>query len=321
MTLRSLVVGLGQIGMEYDLKLDPDAYVMTHARAFQQHSDFQLVGGVDSNSDRCKIFKKHYKCPAYTELKIALQETRPDIVAIALPTKLHSETLHTILEITNPTVILCEKPLSYDLVEAKKMVELCIKRNCQLYVNFIRRSDPGIMELKYRLEKKLIAGPLKGVVWYSKGLFHNGSHLFNLLQFLLGDMLELKLINCGRLWDNHDPEPDIQVTYRHGTVVFLAAKEEKFSYATVELLADNGRVRMENGGEIITWQPAIEDPVIEGYTILSQDSEHIQSDLPRHQWNVVEQLSRSMKGMTAQICTGVEALKTLESLEELREKL
>ena len=44
--LSALVLGLGKIGMGYDLGLDPNVYALTHARAFQQHPDFQLAGGL-----------------------------------------------------------------------------------------------------------------------------------------------------------------------------------------------------------------------------------------------------------------------------------
>lgn len=321
MTLNALVVGLGQIGMGFDLTHDPQTYVLTHARAFQQHPAFRLVGGVDADLSRCKMFEESYGCPAYTDLRTALQDTRPDIIAIAAPTTLHGGMIHTILELSEPSAILCEKPLSYDLAEARIMVDLCLIRKCGLYVNYIRRSDPGILEVKRRLEEAQIAGPIKGVVWYSKGLFHNGSHFFNLLQFWLGEMKGFNIIDSGRLWDNNDPEPDVQVTFDYGIVTFLAAKEEHFSHYTVELLAQNGRLRMEQGGEIIIWQPAVKDPIAEGYTILSPMEERIQTDLARYQWNVVEQLAASLNGSTAQICTGSEALKTLESLEEIRAKL
>ena len=43
----SMVVGLGQIGMEYDLSLSDDKYVYTHASAFSTHTNIELSCGVD----------------------------------------------------------------------------------------------------------------------------------------------------------------------------------------------------------------------------------------------------------------------------------
>jgi len=321
MTLKALVVGLGQIGMGFDLKLDPGVYALTHARAFQQHPGFSLVGGVDADSSRCRIFEEHYGCASFASLEMALRVTNPDVVAIATPTPLHGATLRTILDFAAPAAILCEKPLSYDLAQAQRMVAECQARKCGLYVNYMRRSDPGVVEVKRRLDEGGIGSPVKGVAWYSKGLFHNGSHFFNLLQFWLGEMQDFKVIAAGRLWDGIDPEPDVQVTFNRGTIIFLAAREEDYSHYTIELVAPNGRLRVEQGGEQIIWQPAVSDPIADGYTVLSATEERIETNMVRSQWNVVDQLAASLDGSVAQICTGNEALKTLESLEEIRAKL
>lgn len=321
MTLKGLVVGLGKIGVEFDLNLDPKAYVLTHARAFQQHPRFRLMGGVDVDLSRCQLFEKHYGCHAYTDLEQALQSIRPDVIAIATPTPMHGETLRKILSLAEPAAILCEKPLSYDLDEARVMVKDCLARNCRLYVNYIRRSDPGIVEVRQRLDEAHIGTPVKGVAWYSKGLFHNGSHFFNLLQFWLGEMKDFKLITTGRLWDGTDPEPDVQVIFDRGTIIFLAAKEEDFSHYTIELVVPNGRLRLEQGGDLIVWQPTARDPLAEGYTVLSPAEEKIETEMTRSQWNVVDQLAASLDGSPAQICNGAVAFKTLESLEEIRSQL
>jgi len=321
MTLKALVVGLGQIGMGFDLKLDPRTYVLTHARAFQQHPRFSLVGGVDADLSRCQLFEEHYGCSAYTDLEKALQITRPDVIAIATPTPLHGATLRTILDFAEPAAILCEKPLSNGLDEARLMVDECLARKCGLYVNYMRRSDPGVVAVRHRLNAASIGSPLKGVVWYSKGLFHNGSHFFNLLQFWLGEMKDFRVIAVGRLWDGIDPEPDVQVTFERGTISFLAAREEDYSHYTIELVAPNGRLRVEQGGERIIWQSVVKDTIADGYTVLSPTEEIIKTEMTRSQWNVFDQLAASLNRSVAQICTGADALKTLESLEEIRAKI
>ena len=43
-----VIVGLGAIGMGYDLDLTNVIY--THAKAFRAHSDFYLVADIDCNS-------------------------------------------------------------------------------------------------------------------------------------------------------------------------------------------------------------------------------------------------------------------------------
>lgn len=320
MKLKALVIGLGQIGMGYDIDRDEDN-VLTHARAFSQHPGFNLVGAVDPSPERCSLFESIYGGAAYTNIKSALDDISPEVVAIATPTHLHFEVLNTVLKLSAPVAILSEKPLSYDLEEASAMFELCANQRCKLYVNYIRRSDPGAIEIGRRLSHGLIDGPVRGVAWYSKGLFNNGSHLLNLLQFWLGDVQNFSVIGRGRMWNDFDPEPDVKVEFSHGEVVFLAAKEENFSHYTVELVASNGRLRYEQGGKKIRWEKATRSPNLANYTVLTKRAEVIPTGMKRYQWHVVDQLAKNLEGLPASICSGSEALLTVNVLSKIRSML
>lgn len=320
MKLKALVVGLGQIGMGYDLACDSD-HVLTHARAFHEHSRFKLAAAADSEPERCRLFERTYGCTAYTDIAAALAKTRPDIVAIATPTQLHGEVLGLVLRHSEPRAILCEKPLSFDLGEARAMVDQCASRGCRLYCNYMRRSDPGAIEIRKRLEVGSIGSPVKGVAWYSKGLFNNGSHFFNLLQSWLGDVEGFHIVDSGRLWNGVDPEPDVMVTFSRGTMVFLAAKEENYSHYTIELVAANGRLRYEQGGKRIAWQAAQASSMPAGYTYLAPEEESVPTGMARYQWHVADQIAASLDGGNAEVCSGSEALKTIELLAEIRASL
>lgn len=316
MSIRALVVGLGQIGMGYDLHHDPNLFVMTHARAFQVHPAFELAGGVDSDTKRISLFESQYSRPGYTNLAVALKERQPELVVIATPTELHIQTLYTILENHIPKAVLCEKPLAYNLEQATAMVDACESSGVKFYVNYMRRSDRGVAEVKRRIGDGRISRPIKGVSWYSKGLFNNGSHFVNLLQYWLGRVVEFEVISRGRLWNGLDPEPDVRVSFELGEIFFLAAREEDYSHYTIELVCGNGRLRYEQGGTQIFWQSASIDPAFEGYKILTPEVETIVSDLGRIQWQVVDQLAASLGGQDAFICSGSEALNTSKVLDQ-----
>lgn len=320
MSLTVLIVGLGQIGMGYDLALDPAVHVYTHARAFREHPRFCLVGGVDVDSKRREIFTRTYSCPAYADLTIALREHDPAVVVIAVPTQYHDTTLHNVLQLSHPQAVLCEKPLAYKLEEAHRMVAACSARGVRLYVNYMRRSDTGVIECKRRLDSGEITAPVKGVAWYSKGFLHNGSHLFNLLEYWLGSVRNSSILNRGRLWTEIDPEPDIQVGFVRGTVVFLAAWEEAFSHYAIELVSPSGRLRYEQGGKLIQWQSTHADRDLPTYTMLSSVVEIIPCGMHRYQWHVAEQLARAMEGQEASLCTGTDALDTLIGMQKILEQ-
>jgi predicted dehydrogenase len=314
MSLGTLIIGLGQIGMGYDLRLDGDQFVYSQARAFSRHPAFHLIGGVEFNAGRRDTFEREYHCAAFPDLETALATTTPEVVVIAVPTLLHATTLRSVLELSRPRVVLCEKPLAYDLAEAQSMVDMCEAAKTQLFVNYIRRADPGVVEVKRRLASGEMVVPVKGVVWYSKGFAHNGSHFVNLLEYWLGPVLGIEVLDVGRQWGDSDREPDVRLTFSGGPVVFLSSREEDFSHYTVELLVSNGRLRYERGGRMIEWQGVEADPQLAGYTVLSPQVDVIPTGMDRYQWHVADQLSAALDGKPAHLCSGVEALQTMQTL-------
>lgn len=309
-----VVIGLGQIGMGYDIDL-PDAAIYTHARAISEHPDFKLVGAVEVSADIRVIFERNYGLTAFDSVEHVLEKLQPSVVVIATSTVSHSSILAGIVKVSRPKVVVCEKPLSNDIEEAREMVAICEKAGISLFVNYIRRTDPGVIEVKRRLDSGEISAPVKGVAWYSKGMLNNGSHFLNLLEFWLGDIKQVNVINSGRLWDGYDPEPDVEVQFERGDVVFRAAWEEAFSHYSIELLSKTGRLRYEQGGELIEWQAVYSDPNFKGYSILNVEKEKITNGMGIYQWHVYDQIKDHFAGKATTMCTGYQALKTLEAID------
>jgi predicted dehydrogenase len=314
---KCMIIGLGQIGMGYDLALDPANAVYTHARALSMHPAFELVGAVDPVETQRDRYKQHYDQSAYPTISSALQAQTPSVVVIASPTAQHSPALKELLAYSTPKLVLCEKPLAYDLVEAREMVEACESAGVKLFVNYMRRADPSAIEIKERIRSGKIATPIKGVVWYSKGFLHNGSHFFNLLEFWLGSYIRAKILDAGRLWDDQDPEPDVRVEFEMGTVVFIATWEESFSHYTIELLSPSGRLGYEQGGKSIVWQSTHADPNIAGYKILQETPEKLVNGMNRYQWYVVDQLANALADKPHTLSTGRQSLATLEAMHQI----
>lgn len=314
---KSLIIGLGQIGMGYDLAHDPENAVYSHARAFSLHPAFELLGAVDPSEAQRSLFERCYGQQTYPDTESALKAKTASVVVIASPTVKHCEVLDTVLSYSKPKAILCEKPLAYDLAEARQMVGACESAGVRLFVNYMRRSDPGAIAVKRRIESSAMAAPIKGNAWYSKGFLHNGSHFFNLLEFWLGAFVKAKLLDSGRLWDNQDPEPDVQVEFERGKVVFQSAWEEAFSHYTIELLSSSGRLRYEQGGKHIAWQSTYSDPAFSGYRILQETPEMIASGMNRYQYHVADQLADALVDKPHSLCTGRQALATLEAMQQI----
>lgn len=312
-----IVVGLGQIGMGYDLSLNPDDKIYSHARAFSVHPNFDLACGVDPSSERRDIFTKEHGRPAFATIEEALNVHVPDVVAIATPTPEHASTVRKLLTAAKPRAILCEKPLAETVAEADALVEMCSKANVGLYVNYMRRSIPGAIEVKRMIDSGEIAAPIRGVIWYSKGFIHNGSHFFNLAEFWLGKFKDAHVADRGRDFGEFDAEPEVKAVFANGEVTFIPAWEEHFSHYTVELLSATGRLYWGQGN--LSWQEATDDPILKPYKVLPHEAKQIPTEIDRYQWHVADQLSRAIAGEEASICTAQQALDTLSTMSKILE--
>lgn len=320
MTLRTVIVGLGQIGMLCDMDLDADRYVYSHVRAFMSHPGFELVAGIDGDALHRQQFETLVGQPAYSEIGSWLASLAPVVVVIAVPTIHHAAVLQQVLAHCAPRAILCEKPLSYDVDEARDIVAQCEQAGSALYVNYVRRADPAVRRIKQWIETGRIALPVKGIAWYSKGLFNNGSHFADLLQHWLGAAQSFQVVQPGAS-RGVDPEPDVLLHFAGGSIQMLAADEDNYSYYMIELVSPSGRMRYDLGGERVTWEPAVASAVAAGYTVLDSPPQVIDNELDIIQSHVTQQLHEAMHGRAASICTGVQALQTIEFLHSIKAQL
>ena len=126
MTYSVLLLGLGQIGMGYDYDAADNTLVLTHARAFFEHPAFVLSGGIDIDAEKRERFTMRYAAPSFADLDSALATVQPNVVVVATPTATHRNAVDSILKTFRPQAILCEKPLSARLEEAKAIMDaLC----------------------------------------------------------------------------------------------------------------------------------------------------------------------------------------------------
>ncbi len=312
-----ILIGLGNIGMMYDVEYQQIDKVLTHARAFSQHKSFTICCAVDTSSEARSLFTHRYGCQSYSSIEEALEYHYPQIAVIATPTESHLGISKQLLSHIALKAILCEKPLAYSLDEAKELVELCQIRECALYVNYMRRVDPAVLRIKNMISSNQFSPPIKGFCFYSKGLFHNGSHFFNLLEFWLGSYQSHIVCNEGRKWADQDYEPDVYVEFSKGSIVFQAAWEEEFSHYTIELLSKCGRIRYDHGGYHIEHNAVDQDPDYPEYRIVGRNKMILANQMSRCQLTVVDSLSDALSGEESFLCTGSQALKTLQSLHQI----
>ncbi len=314
-----LIIGLGNIGMLYDLNFQGEEKILTHCKSFYLNKKFKLVGGVDIKKEIRDLFEKHYKCLAFNDIKQAMKSLSPDIVIVSTSSESHLENIKKIFKYGKPKIIICEKPLSYELNEAIEIVEICEKNSSKLFVNYFRRVQPAFLEIYNQIKLKNIHIPFQGICIYSKGIFNTTSHFIDLFQFYFGDVKKVKILNINK--KKKDPQPDFELIFEEGNIVFYSNKNNDIFLNNIDLIFSNGKLTFENGGSQIIWRKSKNDQRFVGYKVLDDDPKLYKNDFDRIQFHFTEQINNALKNEKVTLCTGKDALLTQKVLNQIKSNL
>ena len=141
------VIGLGKIGQEYDFDNSDSSIILSHASAIKYHDNFELVSAVDPDISKCNRFEEKFKKNAFLSSQNLFSYHKPELIVIAAPTDNHLPLLIEAIE-QKPKAIILEKPISNSEKESNEILEISNNTDCKICVNYIRRFNPAIQELK-----------------------------------------------------------------------------------------------------------------------------------------------------------------------------
>ncbi len=181
----AVVIGCGRVGATFEMNsgvLKP----ASHAGALMANPRTELLALVDPDPQQLSKAGDYYKVAVYSDARACLLELRPDIVSIATPPGTHEDMVALALELKIPLVI-CEKPVSETLEGAERMIALAKASQSTIIVNHQRRFLPLFREAKERIAAGELGNIEQVSCYYSNGLLNNGTHVVDLLHFLLDD--------------------------------------------------------------------------------------------------------------------------------------
>lgn len=317
--LTAAVVGLGSIGQLYDYDNMDGTRVLTHANGFFRHAQFELVAGVDPSEKNRAMFQKKFLRSAYSSVAELYEHCSPDVVSIAVPTHLHHQVFCEIVS-RKPKAILCEKPVAATLDEGRQMQKLANQYGVTVLINYIRRFEPGVLDIKRRIQAGEIGAVYKGVMWYSKGILNNGSHFIDLLIYLLGSVGHIAVLDPGDTFEG-DPEPDVQIVFGQTCVYFLSGRERCFSVKELELIGTKGSLKYLRGGELFEFRHAGVNPLFPGYNAVLQDADIKRTELTQYQTHVLDDLAAAVTSKRLPLSNMNSALETLSVIERIKKLL
>ncbi len=235
---KAAIVGLGQVGLSFDRDTKRTG-IWTHFSAFTRLVDrYELVAVCDVSSAR--LDEATSRCAAlrtYACIDDLLGCESLDVVSICTPPRFHGEQI--IKCAGKVRAIICEKPLCEDIWQGEEVIHTCLSQGTLLAVNYYKRYDGCIPHVRERIQSGAVGTIRTVTAWYAGPLDAVGSHMIDLLRFILGDISLQKVTALGR---------------EHYTAVFISDKgilvemnstgpREDFIFE-VDILGSGGRIRI-----------------------------------------------------------------------------
>ncbi|MEZ0328303.1 MAG: Gfo/Idh/MocA family oxidoreductase [Dissulfuribacterales bacterium] len=262
--MKAAVIGCGMIGGGLDTP--DDHMVLTHAHGYLCHESCKLVACVDTNDAAIERFRNKWgkDIRGYNDVRTMLECEKPEVVSICTPTSHHASNIKTIYNYPFIRAVLCEKPLVDGLNEFFE-VERLIKNSSKVFaVNYIRCFDPSHLEALSVIQSNILGIPLGFYGVFTKGLYHNGSHLLSFIENLFGVITEVKVLDGGRiggdLYGAYVVKTSCGVT---GTLFNTSG--DRYSVFELDVILESGRIKFIDLGRRIEIYEAAPSKIFAGY--------------------------------------------------------
>ena len=312
--LRAVIIGAGGIASGFD---NPnDSSILTHAHAYKKHKQVELAGFFDIDKKAANLAAKKWRAKSFVDMDQMFKKINPDLVSVCTPDNTHKEVLEKIARY-GPGLVICEKPVTILAQNTEEIIELYKNLNISILVDFSRRFDATMQDLKKDIEKNKFGKVISASGIYNKGIKHNGSHLIDLALYLFGEAVNLKAFYCLEDYASDDKSVAGFLQFVNCPQFHLQIFDQrKYSIFEMDILFEKSRIRLVDFGFKILSQKVEKNPLYAGYYSLSKEARQ-KTKLDKALLNLVDNAILHIQEGAPLICSINEALKTQKVCEQL----
>ena len=328
---QAAIIGTGRIGflLGKDRKREQPA---AHTAALNANKRIKLIAGCDIDGTRLTLWQKENpQAKIFGHIDKLLSETSADIITVAVNEDAHLSTTLKVLN-SRPRLVILEKPVALNTEEAYKIKKASDNLNVPVMINHERRFSKD-----YQLVKKLIEDNklgnlqlIRGSLWsgmrvYSASqeasgaysLIHDGTHLVDIVQYLLGRQLEYPIVS-NIIRDNDNSVRQAEVNYLLddiGISLTFSGRCKYFGF-DLELRFSEGRILIGNG--LFQVETKKESPYYSGFFSLLKDKSFKPAKKSGYFSNMVQNAVDFLDNKSPLISTLDDGINTLKTLEDIK---
>lgn len=307
--IRSLIIGLGKVGLDYDYN---NKYsTLSHCKSINDHPNYELIAGVDLDKTQCIKFFKKYKKAFYNNYEEAIKKHNPELVVVSVPTECHLNIIKKIIKYKCIKTILLEKPGTYSTKNLKKIFDLCNQNKIKLFLNYLRLYDQYFIDIANKLKKN---NNLNIFIFYSRGIYNNCSHYLSFLGLFLKEIKKIKILKRYNE-KKKDYSADFYLKYKNADVYFFKNKTDKISHSEIIINTENGSWRSSNNFKEFNYLENMKDEFIKDNITYSNQKEILNQNKFTLQYLVYDKIFKDTKiNKTIYKKNSMTTLKNLEKI-------
>jgi len=312
----ALIIGAGNMGAFYDNPVS--SMCLSHAHAFTSHEGFDLIGFIDSNHSKAEKAAELWGRKAYHSIKEAFDTVGAiDLAVVAVPDNVHYSVLMEVVK--HPVrLVFAEKPLAISINEARDVIQQFEKRGVTLSVNYTRRFIPEFKMLKKSITTGDLGKFLNGSGYYGKGFLHNGSHMVDLLRYLLGDIESIT--ETDKIVDYSQDDPSLNATVKindNRNFYMIAIDARDYTIFELDLLFSKARIRLTNSAYTIEKSRIAPNKDFPGYHILETENT-VRINIGNALLHAADNIHAFLAGGAPLECTGADGLEAVRLCTTIR---
>lgn len=300
--LNALIVGAGKIAADFDSP--EDAHILTHAHAYTKSPKFNLLGFYDINFQQAQKMAEKWKCGAFKELSDL--PPKIDVISICTPDESHiSDCL--LFARFQPKVIFLEKPLG----QSKSCTAKLQKIQPAVLVNYTRRFSKDFQNLHRQIKENKFGNYLTGTGYYGKGTIHNGSHMIDLINWLISPVRSFEILHEINDCYVNDTTKTIRLTLENNAVFNMQGIScQAFTIFELDLFFEQARIKITNSGQCIEIYTIKNNKTYSGYKNLFLE-QTIQTDISSALINALDNIAEFIHNNKKLLCTAEDGKKAI----------
>lgn len=254
---KCIVIGCGKVGMEYgsdNNRFSP----RSHVEAAYENKKVRLVAVSDLNKLKAETVKQYIPdIKVYLDAEECLTYEKPDIVIVAASTNAHKKLVELACD-TGVKMIVCEKPLCKNSLEAEQLTRKITDTGVVFVLNYQRRFFPLFHNVRRELSQGRIGRIQQVTCYYSNGLYNNAGHLLDAIMFLLEERV-MSVSGTFNEMNSVGPENDKNIdgilTLESGSrVVFQSFDQSAYGIHELKIYGTTGSVAIKEHGYLAEWK-------------------------------------------------------------------